>query len=148
MNGISPDDENGETVEMPQFYQEEDSSSDSASLAEDRFGLFIFLVAFGAAMLICLMVVVREFYWRKYGVDMCPSISRNANNGASRAARAHQLVRDRELAQELQMQLNEEMREQERLAKREERREWYLQYLKPFTVVSFILDHRWTVLTD
>ena len=32
-------------------------------------------------------------------------------------------ARDRELAQELQLQLNEEMREQERLAKRQERRE-------------------------
>jgi hypothetical protein len=127
------------TTDDEYYRNHDDSSSSSHLMIEERFGLFIFLVAFGACLLIILGLMLRHVYWKKFGVDVCPGVPRwpssPGTTSNSRAERARQLIRDRQLAQELQSQLNEEMREQDRLAKRQERREWYLLYLKPFTAV-------------
>ena len=90
-----------------------------------RFGLFIFLVSLSIALAFFLFMFLRKRCWTKYG------------NSQERRTQTNQIQSDEELAQELQRQLNEETREQDRLEKRKERREWYVSYIKPYTMVRF-----------
>ena len=104
----------------------------NSSFVSERFGLFIFIVACSISLVIILSMVVREYYWRKYGVDVCPG-----TGPRGRAANvSNQIMSDQAMAMELQRQINEEIREQERLEKRKERRAWYESYIKPYTMVS------------
>ena len=110
----------------------DDFTDSSQSFVSDHFGLFIFLVACSISFVIMFSMIIREYYWRKYGVDVCPG---TGPRGRSRNI-ASQIMSDQAMAVELQRQLNEEIREQERLEKRKERRAWYESYIKPYTMVS------------
>jgi len=110
---------------------EYEASSDGG-FADQRFGLFVFLVAGGVAIVILALLTLRECYWKKYGRDLCLTRRRRTD--------AAQLGRDRALAEALQRQLNEEEREAGREAKRKERRLWYESYIIPFTMVSDLLS--------
>ena len=110
----------------------DDFTDSSRSFVSDHFGLFIFLVACSISLVIMFSMIIREYYWRKYGVDVCPG---TGPRGRSRNV-ASQIMSDQAMAVELQRQLNEEIREQERLEKRKERRAWYESYIKPYTMVS------------
>jgi hypothetical protein len=105
---------------------------------ENNFGWFIFIVAGVISVVLLVSVYMRELFWRKYGVDVCPGTGRR---GRSQDV-TNQIISDQEMAQELQRQLNEELREQERLEKRKERRTWYESYIKPYTMVSQLLENR------
>jgi hypothetical protein len=134
--------------------------SSSRGLIGQRLGLFIFLFAFVFALAIILFMIIREYYWRKYGINVCVCLrstgTNSGTNGESRPRTPRHLRRqvhqdqtnqnnqiqsDEELAQELQRQLNEETREQDRLEKRKERREWYVFFIKPYTMVSYYCVH-------
>jgi hypothetical protein len=93
---------------------------------------------------------VREYYSRKYGVDMCPNAfgailgrpgwsSGGGRDGSAAAAGQGQMGEtydaDRALAVELQRQLDEEERELDRLAKRNERQMWYGYFLEKSSMV-------------
>jgi hypothetical protein len=127
------------------------ANGEGTGMLHQRLGLFIFLVAFGFALAIVLTVAIREYYLRKYGVDVCPGIGNRQSHSHSRHVNRNQIQTDEELAQELQRQLNEETREQDRLEKRKERREWYVSYIKPYTMVSCVQEDtvsevKWTIL--
>jgi hypothetical protein len=102
--------------------------SDQRSFSDDRFGLYVFTVAGCVALAVILLLSVREFYLSKYNFDIFPFAYRR------RSTPSH-LDSDREMAEELQRQLNEEEREADRMKKRAERKEWYQSYLNPFTMV-------------
>jgi hypothetical protein len=100
------------------------------NFADQRFGAFVFVVAGAAALVLLIVIFLREFYWRKYGVNLCPSFLgfRRIDN--------EQMGRDRIMAEELQRRLNDEERESERVSKRKERRAWYEDFIKDSTMVS------------
>jgi len=124
----------------PQFRQpgvlmdseDEYSGSTGWNFSEQRFGAFVFVVTGVVTVVLLIIIFLREVYWRKYGVDICPNfLSRRRPRRSDPNEEA-----DRAMAEELQRQLNEEEREAERIAKRKERREWYEQYIKDFTMVA------------
>jgi hypothetical protein len=107
------------------------TGGDSSDFIDKRFGIFVFVVAGSAVVILFVGMMVREYYWRKYGVDVCPTYSPRI-----RRQNSAELGRDRAVAQALQRQLNEEEREAERQVKRKERRTWYETYIMSFTMVS------------
>lgn len=126
-------------LEEPNFIQpgmlkdENDQSGTTGwNFADQRFGAFIFVVSGTIALVLLLIIFLREFYWRKYRVDLCPNFRR----GRRRQHQNDQMDADREMAEELQQRLNEELREAERLAKRKERQAWYEIFIKDYTMVS------------
>jgi hypothetical protein len=84
-------------------------------------------------------MILREYYFKRYGVDVCRIFSTQERAAMERRRRADtdQQDADRALAEQLQRQLNEEEREAERLVKRQERRKWYEYYLRPLTMVRW-----------
>lgn len=123
-------------MEEPEWLQPgmlKDPSDESGStgwhFADQRFGAFVFVVAGSAMFILFFAIFLREFYWRKYGVDLCPSY-----RGGNRRRETEQESSDRLMAEELQRRLNEEEREAERLSKRKERRTWYEIYIRDFTM--------------
>jgi hypothetical protein len=93
------------------------------------------LVAFGILAAVAFPWPL-EYYWRKFGTDVCPAGPKRQTTIRDRVfvlGSDHQIQTDG-LAK-LQRQLNEESREQERLEKG--RREWYVAFIKPFTMVKF-----------
>lgn len=126
--------DNPDWMSAGNFTQEPESLSTSPSgfsFADQRFGAFVFVVAITATIIVVFAVFLREFYYRKYGLDPCPGYWR-------RRRLDEQLDADRQMAEELQRRLNEEEREEERLAKRKERRVWYETFIKDYTMVSFM----------
>mmetsp|Transcript_70555 Transcript_70555/g.106744 ORF Transcript_70555/g.106744 Transcript_70555/m.106744 type:complete len:397 (-) Transcript_70555:287-1477(-) len=109
---------------MNMFATEE---TDDGKFSDDRFGLYVFMIAGSVTLAVILLLTIREFYLSKYNFDILPFAHRR------RSTPAH-LDSDREMAEELQRQLNEEEREAERMKKRAERREWYQSYMNPFTM--------------
>lgn len=83
-----------------------------------------------------LLLLIREFYVRRYGVDFCPvfHLFPSINNNSS--SRQSQVDQDRAYAQEVQRQLDLENHEAELEQKRKERREWYESFIVPYTMVS------------
>jgi hypothetical protein len=116
---------------QPGMLKDEDDLSGTTgwNFADQRFGAFVFVVAGSAAVILLFVIFLREFYWRKYGVDLCPSYwnRRGANE---------QMDQDRVMAEELQRRLNDEEREAAHMNKRKERRAWYESFIKDYTVVS------------
>lgn len=102
----------------------------SGGMVDQQFGLFIFLVAFSLALSFVLCMAIRRYFTGKSHWRQQHSNHQNETN------QNNQIQSDEELAQELQRQLNEESREQDRLEKRKERRDWYVSYIKPYTMVS------------
>jgi hypothetical protein len=116
--------------------QDADNAKDGSSLLNERFGLFVFLVTGCVALVLFVSMIVREFYWRKYGLDVCPGAHlRSRPRGV-----VDQIDQDREMAEELQRRLHEEEREAERQTNRKERQAWYESYIQPFTFVSVLFS--------
>ena len=118
---------------QPVYNMDDESSQD---FADERFGLFVFLVAGSVATVLIVVMFVREFYWHKYGVDVCPGTA--ARQASQQQEESAQIDQDRVMAEELQRRLNDEEREAERQAKRQERLKWYESFIQPFTFVSNI----------
>ena len=116
--------------------------TEGGTFVSNHFGLFVFIIAASIGVVILIGVAFREHFWKKYRVDVCPGNFRRRNSGER--GQDSQIARDHELAAELQRQLNEEAREEDRLEKRKERTEWYVSFLKPYTVVSLssLYDNR------
>ena len=132
-------------------YEAASASSSGGSFAEERFGLYIFVILGAVALALVALFATREFYLNKYNYDIFFLKSRGGGRIPEHDGSTHSYTRrqlglgpsapshiesDRELAEELQRRLNEEEREAERMQKRADRREWYSTYLKPFTMVS------------
>jgi hypothetical protein len=96
-----------------------------------NFGTSFFMVV-ASIVLTLILFGIREYYKRKYQVEICP-----LPNILSR--RSQQINDDRAFAQELQRQLNSQNDEIYLEAKRRDRKEWYISYVKPYTMVSFDL---------
>jgi hypothetical protein len=108
---------------------------------DERLGLIIFLVSTITSIALVLVMVVREYYFKRYGVDVCPLFASNSAQERDamdrrRRADSEQHNADWALAEQLQRQLNEEGREAERITKRKERRKWYEYSLKSRCMVS------------
>jgi hypothetical protein len=107
---------------------------------DERLGLIIFLISTITSVILVMTMVIREYYFKKHGIDVCPIFGHTRQEQAAIARRRHQNSEqynaDRVLAQELQRQLNEEEREAERLVKRKDRRKWYEYFLTPYSMVS------------
>mmetsp|Transcript_15247 Transcript_15247/g.37627 ORF Transcript_15247/g.37627 Transcript_15247/m.37627 type:complete len:623 (+) Transcript_15247:160-2028(+) len=123
-----------------------------------KLGIVIFLVATFVSLSLILSMVVREYYFRLYGFDIChyrcclkfpdwmtkrrqsgrvdddnvlsSPHDNNSSSGNGGSPQQEQFDADRTLALELQRQLNEEDRETHRLTKRDERRKWYEYYMR------------------
>jgi hypothetical protein len=119
---------------------EDVSSSDKLGFVADHFGLFMFAIVAGMTVLVLASLFIREYYYRRYGIDVCPGTGPRGRADGTTATSAAQMRRDEELAQVLQRQLNDELREQDRVSKRQERQAWYEAYIKPLTMVRAI---RW-----
>lgn len=76
-----------------------------------------------------LILCVREFYVRRYGVDFCPVFHLFPGRRA-------QIERDEAYAAEVQRQLNVENHEADLEARRKDRKEWYEAFVVPYTMVS------------
>jgi hypothetical protein len=116
------------------------SSQTDQQFLDERLGLVVFLVSTITAILLVGIMIVREYYFKKYGTDICPIFKSTTRQEQAvldrvRRQRTEQYSADRALAEELQRQLNEEEREQERIVKRTERRRWYEYYLTPYCTV-------------
>ena len=85
-------------------------------------------------------MIVRELYWRKYGVEVCPCTTSARRIRPSHVA--EQIDLDREMAERLQRQLNDQEREREREVKRKERRAWYESFIQPYTFVRIAHNRR------
>ena len=114
--------------------------SQAEPFIDERLGLIIFLVSTITSIALVLTMIVREYYFKRYGVDVCPLFASNSARERDaldrrRRADSEQHERDWALANQLQMQLNDEGREAERIIKRKERRKWYEYYLKPYCMV-------------
>lgn len=88
---------------------------------------------------IILLMCLREFYVRRYGVDFCPAFQMFHFTGSNHRPGQSQVDRDRAYAQEVQRQLDLENHEAELEAKRKDRKEWYEAYVVPFTMVSCVI---------
>eukprot|EP00529_Nitzschia_sp_RCC80_P013445 CAMPEP_0113487694 /NCGR_PEP_ID=MMETSP0014_2-20120614/25637_1 /TAXON_ID=2857 /ORGANISM="Nitzschia sp." /LENGTH=600 /DNA_ID=CAMNT_0000381391 /DNA_START=334 /DNA_END=2136 /DNA_ORIENTATION=- /assembly_acc=CAM_ASM_000159 len=139
------------------------SNNDNTEVSR-KLGIVIFLVATFVSLSLIVSMVVREYYFRLYGFDIChyrcclkfpdwmtkrrqsgrvdddnelssPHDNNISSNGNDGSPRQEQFDADRALALELQRQLNEEDRETHRLTKRDERRKWYEYYMKDRCVV-------------
>ncbi|KAL3925206.1 MAG: hypothetical protein SGILL_000563 [Bacillariaceae sp.] len=111
----------------------------SQPFIDERLGLIIFLVSTITSIFLVLTMILREYYFKKHGIDVCPLFSWTSPQeraAMTRRARAANLQHDADwaLAEILQRQLNEEGREGGRIAKRQERRKWYEYFLKPHTM--------------
>lgn len=120
------------TTQPPQ--QEHDES-----FMEESLGFIIFVMATITTVVLVFVIFLREYYFKRYGVDVCPKLSLQQRDARSRRRRAdtEQHEGDRALAEQLQRQLNEEERETDRMLKRQERRQWYQFYLQQFTMVRY-----------
>ena len=115
--------------------------SQAEPFIDERLGLIIFLVSTITSIALVLTMIVREYYFKRYGVDVCPIFSSSSpqeRDALDRRRRADSEQHDRDwaLANELQMQLNEDEREAVRAIKRKERRMWYAYFLEPYCMVS------------
>jgi hypothetical protein len=123
---------------QPMNNDDDDNDSTSHPFIDDQFGLFVFCISGSIALVVAMTLMIREYYWKKYAIDVCPGLrGPRTSRGGSQPHTSQQINRDRELAQELQRELNEEERDVEREAKRKERRTWYEAFIKPYTMVSY-----------
>jgi hypothetical protein len=106
----------------------EDVQDADQGFLEGVFGVSFFMFISVVTALI-MLIFIREYYIRKYQVDMCPML-----NLCPRRDRQEQ--RDRALAEELQRQLDLEQQEPDLEAKRKDRREWYESFIRSYTMVS------------
>ncbi|KAG7340532.1 ring finger domain containing protein [Nitzschia inconspicua] len=118
------------------FSNDETNTNHPDPFINERLGLIIFLISTITSVLLVLTMVLREYYFKRHGVDVCLLFSSQERDALDRRRQAvsNQQDADRALAEQLQRQLNEEERETERLLKRKERRKWYEYYLQPFTM--------------
>ena len=113
----------------------EPTNENGSPLVDEHFGLFLVLVASITTMILLLAKLIREYYWKKFGIDICHRIMPRAPTSQSQSG---QIRHDRNVAEVLQRQLNEAERERFRESKRKERQLWYESFMKPFTYVSDI----------
>jgi hypothetical protein len=108
----------------------EDVQDADQGLLEGVFGIS-FYMAISVVTALIMLIIIREYYVRKYQVDICPML--NLCPG-----RARQEQCDRALAEELQLQrqLDLEQQEPDLEARRKDRREWYEYFIKSYTMVS------------
>ncbi|CAJ1951406.1 unnamed protein product [Cylindrotheca closterium] len=90
---------------------------------------------------IVVILCIREYYVRRYGVDFCPVFHLFRSHQA-------QVDRDRVYAEEVQRQLDSENQEADLEARRKERREWYEAYLVPYTMTVEESDFFYAQGTD
>jgi len=142
-------DDDGTSKPFPNFPSMESSNSDeqdgsnsnNTPFIDERLGLIIFLVSTITSVVLVLTMVIREYYFKKYGIDVCPLFGQShtrqevAAMERRRRLNSEQQDADRALAEELQRQLNEEEREAERMVKRKERRRWYEYFMKPYCMI-------------
>lgn len=126
----------------PQTYQPDNASSTTAvagktesfmqhpNVEQHLVGIILFVVGFCVCLTLFIIISLRDYYFRKHGVDIFDNFRRRRNND--------HLESDRAMAEELQRRLNEDEREAERVAKRKEREEWYNMYIKDFTMVRLL----------
>ena len=131
---------------MPDATLPPQPNSQTEPFIDERLGLIIFLVSTITSIALVGVMIVREYYFKRYGVDVCPLFASNSAQERDafdrrRRADSEQHDRDWALANQLQMQLNDEGREVERTVKRKERRKWYEYFLKPHCMVSLMLAH-------
>lgn len=107
----------------------EDFDDTNRQFTEGVFGVaFFMIIAIVTALII--LIFVREFYVRKYQIDICPCLELCPK-------RNRQERRDRRLAENLQRQLDLEQQDPNVLeGNRKDRREWYESYITPYTMVS------------
>lgn len=118
-----------------------DDTDNQLSFVDQKIGAFVVIIASVITFMTLGAMALRNYYWKKYGVDIF------AQSG--HGSRRQQLESDRALAEELQRRVNDEEREKERIMKRNDRRDWYEQYIKDFTMVrtvgvmAVILSRAW-----
>jgi len=101
---------------------------------------FSFVSTLVAAMF--LILCIREYYVRRYGVDFCPVFHLFPSR------QEQQVDGDRAYAEELQRQLDAENHEAELEARRKDRREWYEAYVVPYTMTVEENDFFYAQETD
>ena len=102
------------------------ASGDDEGMNDFEFSFVSSIVA-----VVFVILCLREFYVRRYGVDFCPVVQLCSRRNGSQT----QEDRDRAYAQEVQRQLDLENHEAELEAKRKDRREWYEAFVIPYTMV-------------
>ena len=110
-----------------------------SNFEDHQTGIILFLVGFCVCGTLFVVIALRDYYFRKHGIDIIPNFRRVWR---WRRDEDH-LESDRALAEELQRRLNEDEREAERVAKRKERDEWYALYIKDYTMVRLLGPNRY-----